>query len=47
MSAILLTAPAIEPVSLDETKAYLRVEHSDDDDVTAALIAGSRIHLEA
>jgi uncharacterized phiE125 gp8 family phage protein len=47
MSAILLTAPALEPVSLDEAKAYLRVEHSDDDDVIAALIAGSRIHVEA
>ena len=47
MSAILLTAPAIEPVSLDEAKAHLRVEHSDDDEVVAALIAGSRIHVEA
>jgi uncharacterized phiE125 gp8 family phage protein len=47
MSAILLTAPAVEPVPLDEAKAYLRVEHSDDDDVIAALIAGSRIHVEA
>jgi uncharacterized phiE125 gp8 family phage protein len=47
MSAILLTAPAVEPVTLDEAKAYLRVEHSDDDDVIAALIAGSRIHVEA
>ncbi|HEY1608849.1 MAG TPA: head-tail connector protein [Paraburkholderia sp.] len=47
MSRILLTAPAVEPVSLDEAKAYLRVEHSDDDDVIAALVAGSRIHVEA
>jgi uncharacterized phiE125 gp8 family phage protein len=47
MSAILLTAPAIEPVSLDEAKAYLRVEHGDDDDLIAALLAGSRIHVEA
>lgn len=47
MPSILLTAPAIEPLSLDEAKAYLRVEHSDDDDVIAALSAGSRIHVEA
>jgi uncharacterized phiE125 gp8 family phage protein len=47
MSAILLTAPAIEPVSLDEARAFLRVEHHDDDEVIAALAAGARIHVEA
>lgn len=47
MSSVLLTAPAIEPLSLAETKAFLRVEHSDDDAVIAALIAGSRIHVES
>ncbi len=47
MSAILLAAPAAEPVSLAEAKAFLRVEHNDDDAVIAALIAGSRIHIEA
>jgi uncharacterized phiE125 gp8 family phage protein len=47
MSSILLTGPAVEPVSLDEAKAFLRVEHDDDDDVIAALIAGARVHVEA
>jgi uncharacterized phiE125 gp8 family phage protein len=47
MSSILLTAPAIEPLSLAEAKAYLRVETGDDDEVIGALIAGSRIHVEA
>jgi len=47
MASILLTAPAVEPVALDEAKAFLRVEHSDDDAVIAALVAGSRIHVEA
>lgn len=47
MSAILLTGPAIEPLSLAEAKAFLRVETSDDDDVIGALIAGARIHVEA
>jgi len=47
MPAILLTPPEVEPVTLAEAKTYLRVEHDDDDDVIAALIAGARIHIEA
>ena len=47
MSSLLLTAPAVEPLSLAEAKAFLRVEHADDDDLIAALIAASRIHVEA
>jgi uncharacterized phiE125 gp8 family phage protein len=47
MSSILLTAPAVEPLSLSEAKAFLRVEHADDDDVIGALISASRIHIEA
>jgi uncharacterized phiE125 gp8 family phage protein len=47
MSSILLDGPAVEPVSLAEAKAHLRVEHGDDDDTIAALIAGARVHVEA
>lgn len=47
MPSILLTPPSGEPVALAEMKAFLRVEHDDDDDVIAALIAGARIHIEA
>ena len=47
MPSILLSAPLVEPVTLDEAKATLRVEHDDDDDVIAALIAGARVHVEA
>lgn len=47
MPSILLTAPAAEPLSLAEAKAFLRVEHADDDDVIASLIAAARIHVEA
>jgi uncharacterized phiE125 gp8 family phage protein len=47
MPSIVLSAPLVEPVTLAEAKAYLRVEHDDDDDVIAALIAGARVHVEA
>jgi uncharacterized phiE125 gp8 family phage protein len=47
MPSLLLTAPVVEPLSLAEAKAFLRVENNDDDDVIAALIAGARIHVEA
>jgi len=47
MPSILLEAPADEPVTLADAKAFIRVEHADDDDVIAALIAAARIHVEA
>jgi uncharacterized phiE125 gp8 family phage protein len=47
MSSILLTTPAVEPVAIADAKTFLRVDHTDDDDVVAALIAGARIHVEA
>lgn len=47
MSAILLTPPALEPVSLADAKLFLRVAHDDDDDVIAALIAAARVYIEA
>jgi uncharacterized phiE125 gp8 family phage protein len=46
MPSILLSGPAVEPITLAEAKAYLRVEHSDDDLVIAAFIAAARIHVE-
>jgi uncharacterized phiE125 gp8 family phage protein len=46
MSSFLVTGPAIEPLSLSEAKAFLRVEHSEDDQVISALIAGARTHIE-
>jgi uncharacterized phiE125 gp8 family phage protein len=46
MPAILLSGPAVEPITLADAKAYLRVEHSDDDLVIAAFIAAARIHVE-
>ena len=47
MSSILLTPPAVEPVTLAVAKAFLRVEHDDDDDVIATLIAAARSQIEA
>ena len=47
MASLLLTAPAVEPLTLAEVKAYLRVDVTDDDELIAALIAGARIHVEA
>jgi hypothetical protein len=47
MSAVLLTAPAAEPLSLTEAKAFLRVEHDDDDAIIASLVASARNHVEA
>lgn len=47
MSATLLTGPTSEPLSLADAKAFLRVEHDDDDSVIAALISAARNHVEA
>jgi uncharacterized phiE125 gp8 family phage protein len=47
MPAILLVPPSAEPWTLAEAKAFLRVEHGDDDAVIAALIAAARGHVEA
>ena len=46
MSSILLTGPAVEPLALADAKAYLRVEHDDDDELIAALLSGARINVE-
>lgn len=46
MPSLLLSAPAVEPIALADMKAFLRVETADDDAIIAALIAGSRIHVE-
>jgi uncharacterized phiE125 gp8 family phage protein len=47
MSAILLTPPAVEPLSLEEARDFLRVDYTDDDALIAALIAGARMQVEA
>jgi uncharacterized phiE125 gp8 family phage protein len=47
MPSILLVPPVTEPVSLAQAKAFLRVEHGDDDDLITSLIAAARARVEA
>ncbi len=47
MKPVLLTGPAIEPVSLAEAKAWMRVETSDDDQLISALVTAARLVIEA
>lgn len=47
MTPILMTPPAIEPVSLAEAKLYLRLDGAEEDDLLATLIAAARLMVEA
>lgn len=47
MATILLAGPAVEPWTVAELKAFLRVEHGDDDAVIASLLAAARSQVEA
>lgn len=41
-----IKGPASEPVSLDDAKAHLRIDHDDDDDLIAAYTAVARTRAE-
>lgn len=47
MISYLLAGPAEEPVSLAETKAFLRLDGDAEDGLVTALIAAARLHVEA
>jgi len=47
MALVLISGPAVEPVSLAEAKAHLRVDGSAEDTLIASLIITSRLHVEA
>lgn len=46
MALQLRTGPAVEPISLEETKSFMRIDGSDDDILINSLIAAARIYIE-
>lgn len=47
MTLILVTPPAVEPVAREDVKAFLKLEHNDEDTLIDTLIAAARLHVEA
>ena len=46
MTAALIDGPALEPVTLADVKAHLRLDTDDDDQYLTAAIAAARVHVE-
>ena len=46
MTPILLAGPALEPLTLDETRLWLRLDATDEDQLVAALIRAARSAVE-
>lgn len=47
MALILTAAPLVEPLTLDDAKHHLRVDHDADDAFITSLVKTSRLHVEA
>ncbi|MCG7392558.1 head-tail connector protein [Microvirga sp. ACRRW] len=47
MIPIFVDGPAVEPITLPEMKAYLRIDHEAEDDLVAGLIKAARLMVEA
>lgn len=46
MPAALISAPAIEPVSIAEAKAHLRIDGDDENDLVGAMLVAARVYVE-
>jgi uncharacterized phiE125 gp8 family phage protein len=46
MGLVQTSGPAVEPITVSEAKAHLRVDGSDEDTLIASLILTSRLHVE-
>ncbi|MEM7425192.1 MAG: head-tail connector protein [Pseudomonadota bacterium] len=46
MAAVLNSGPAVEPVSTEEVRLHLRIDHADEDDLIASLVTAARVHIE-
>jgi uncharacterized phiE125 gp8 family phage protein len=47
MTLTQVTAPATEPVTVDDAKLHLRISHADDDALIESLIVAARQHVES
>src|SRR5690606_27914269 len=47
MTPLALTPPALEPVSLDEARAFLRLDQTHEDELLTTLITAARLMIEA
>ena len=46
MTLLKITEPSVEPITLEEAKLHLRVDHATDDDLITSLIVASREQAE-
>ncbi len=46
MALVMTSGPALEPVTVAEAKAHLRIDHSAEDILISSLILTSRLHIE-
>jgi uncharacterized phiE125 gp8 family phage protein len=47
MSLLLIVAPAAEPLSVEDARAFLKLDATEDDALLQALIVAARMHVEA